>query len=233
MSKLFLLEDDNALITGLNYSLKKEGYEVTVARTVLEARQSRKKDDFDLMILDVNLPDGSGFDFCKEVRTESDIPIIFLTALDEEMNIIMGLDMGGDDYIAKPFKIGVLLSRVNALLRRSKRNESTQKTVLESNGIKVSLLDGNVTKNGKTIELSGGEYKLLCLFMQNTGRILTKDRILENLWDIEGNYIDSSALTVYVRRLRIKIEDDPANPKFLLTIRGMGYKWSVENESIC
>ena len=152
--------------------------------------------------------------------------IIFLTASDEEMNIIMGLDIGGDDYITKPFKLGVLMSRINALLRRAKDFGSAD-TELNSNGIKVLLLQGQAYKKNELLELTAAEYKLLCLFMKNPNVVLSKEKILDKLWDCEGNYIDSSTLTVYIRRLRMKIEDNPGEPQMLLTVRRMGYKWNV------
>ncbi len=228
MKDILLLEDDLSLITGLSYSFKKQGFNSDIAKTCEEAKMLWAKNDYDLLILDVTLPDGTGFDFCEIVRRTSDVPIIFLTALDEETNIIMGLDMGGDDYITKPFKLGVLISRINAILRRSRGKEkdcADNTSVIESNGIKVKLLEGTVFKNDVQLDLSSGEYKLLCMFMQNPNIILTKEKILDKLWDSDGNYIDSSALTVYIRRLRVKIEDNPGEPKMLLTIRGMGYKW--------
>lgn len=226
MDTIFLLEDDMGLINGLSFALRKQGFESTVARTLKEADALWADGKYDLLILDVSLPDGTGFEFCKKVRQVSKVPIIFLTAADEEMNIIMGLDIGGDDYITKPFKLGVLISRVNALLRRTKAFCTTD-TQLESNGIKVLLLQGQAFKNGKLLELTAAEYKLLCLFMRNPNMILTKEQILDKLWDCDGNYIDSSTLTVYMRRLRIKIEDNPSEPQMLLTVRGMGYKWNV------
>ncbi|MFQ7125273.1 MAG: response regulator transcription factor [Eisenbergiella sp.] len=226
MDTIFLLEDDMSLINGLSFALRKQGFELTVARTLKEADALWADGKYDLLILDVSLPDGTGFEFCKKVRQVSKVPIIFLTAADEEMNIIMGLDIGGDDYITKPFKLGVLISRVNALLRRTKAFCTTD-TQLESNGIKVLLLQGQAFKNGKLLELTAAEYKLLCLFMRNPNMILTKEQILDKLWDCDGNYIDSSTLTVYMRRLRIKIEDNPSEPQILLTVRGMGYKWNV------
>lgn len=180
---------------------------------------------YDLLVLDVSLPDGTGFEFCKRCGKFPKSPS-FLTAADEEMDIIMGLDIGGDDYITKPFKLGVLVSRVNALLRRAK-DFSSADTQLESNGMKVLLLQGQAFKNGKLLDLTAAEYKLLCLFMKNPNMVLTKEQILDKLWDCDGNYIDSSTLTVYMRRLRIKIEDNPSEPQMLLTVRGMGYKWNV------
>ena len=197
---------------------------ISVTETYLRVDIEHGK--YDLLVLDVSLPDGTGFEFCKKVRQVSKVPIIFLTAADEEMNIIMGLDIGGDDYITKPFKLGVLVSRVNALLRRAK-DFSSADTQLESNGMKVLLLQGQAFKNGKPLDLTAAEYKLLCLFMKNPNMVLTKEQILDKLWDCDGNYIDSSTLTVYIRRLRIKIEDNPSEPQMLLTVRGMGYKWNV------
>ena len=215
MRKLFLLEDDLSLISGLTFAFKKQGFALDTARTLAEAEVLWSDRKYDLLVLDVSLPDGSGFDFCQKVRRTSNVPILFLTASDEEMNIIMGLDMGGDDYLTKPFKLSVLLSRVNALLRRANAS-SAGEPVLESNGITVRLLQGQAYKNGALLELTGAEYKLLCFFMQHPNA----------LWDCDGDYIDSSALTVYIRRLRMKIEDDPGKPQMLLTVRGMGYKWN-------
>ena len=226
MSKILLLEDDLSLINGLSFAFRKQGFELAVVRTLKEANELWGEGKYDLLVLDVSLPDGTGYEFCKKVRQVSKVPIIFLTASDEEMTIIMGLDIGGDDYITKPFKLGVLVSRINALLRRAKGFNSTD-TELQSNGIKVLMLQGQVFKNEKLIDLTAAEYKLLCLFMKNPNVVLTKEQILDKLWDCEGNYIDSSTLTVYMRRLRMKIEDNPSEPQMLLTVRRMGYKWNV------
>ena len=225
MNRILLLEDDLSLINGLSFALKKQGFEIENARTIKEAGEYWRKGRYNLLILDVSLPDGCGFEFCKMVRKESEVPIIFLTASDEEMNFIMGLDIGGDDYITKPFKLGVLVSRVNALLRRTKSIRKND-AELVSNGIKINLLQTVVYKNGEQIELTAGEYKLLCLFMQNPNIVLTKDQILQRLWDCDADYIDSSTLTVYIRRLRMKVENNPSEPEMILTVRGMGYKWN-------
>lgn len=226
MSKLLLVEDDISLITGLTFALQKQGYTLEVARTQKEAEHIWNMGGYDLLILDVSLPDGTGFDICKKVRQTSKVPILFLTASDEEMDIIMGLDMGGDDYMTKPFKLGVLLSRIHALLRRAKDFGGVD-TEITSNGIHLQLLQGQAFKNGQLLDLTAAEYKLLCFFMQNPNVVLTKEQILEKLWDCDGNYIDNSTLTVYMRRLRMKIEDDPGEPRMLLTVRRMGYKWNV------
>lgn len=226
MSKIFFVEDDLSLISGLSFALKKQGYEVDNARTIDEAEKLWQDNKYDLAILDISLPDGSGYQLCEKIRLNSKIPIIFLTAADEETDIIMGLDMGADDYITKPFKLAVFLSKVNAILRRS--NDFNQKnTVLNSNGISVNLLNGDVTKNGETLNLTSGEYKLLCLFMENPNIILSQEQILGKLWDSNNDFIDNSTLTVYIRRLRKKVEDDPSNPTNIVTVRRMGYKWNV------
>lgn len=226
MSKIFFVEDDLSLISGLSFALKKQGYEVDNARTIDEAEKLWQNNKYDLAILDISLPDGSGYQLCEKIRLNSKIPIIFLTAADEETDIIMGLDMGADDYITKPFKLAVFLSKVNAILRRS--NDFNQKnTVLNSNGISVNLLNGEVIKNGETLNLTSGEYKLLCLFMENPNIILSQEQILGKLWDSNNDFIDNSTLTVYIRRLRKKVEDDPSNPTNIVTIRRMGYKWNV------
>ncbi len=220
------MEDDLSLVNGLSFALKKWGFSLDVARTLLEAERLWEDGTYDLLVLDVALPDGSGFAFCKKVRQISKVPIIFLTASDEEMNIIMGLDIGGDDYITKPFKLGVLESRINALLRRA-NDFGAADTELVSNNIRICLLKGQAFKNGELLDLTAAEYRLLCLFMQNPNVVLPRERILEKLWDCEGSFIDSGSLTVYMRRLRMKVEDDPGEPRMLLTVRGMGYKWNV------
>ncbi len=226
MKHIFFVEDDLSLINGLTYAMRKEGYEITVARTSLEADRLWEEGKYDLVILDVSLPDGSGFDFCRKIRAASRVPIMFLTAADEETDIIMGLDIGADDYITKPFKLAVFLSRINALLRRSD-NFSQSDTELSSNGITIQMLKGEGYKNGKPLELTSGEYKLLCLFMENPNVVLSAEQILGRLWDCEGNFIDNKTLTVYIRRLRMKIEDDPGKPEKIVTVRGRGYKWKT------
>ena len=227
MKKIFFVEDDQSLIKGLSFALAKQGYETDIARTKLEAERMWHDRNYELVILDVSLPDGSGYDICKMIRETSKTPIIFLTAADEETDIIMGLDMGGDDYITKPFKLSIFLSRVNALLRRSGNFEQPN-TELSSNNIKADLLTRKVYKSGTEIELTASEYKLLCLFMQNPNIVLSPEQILSRLWDCDENYIDNSTLTVYIRRLRKKIEDDPSVPQNIVTVRRMGYKWSTK-----
>lgn len=226
MKRLFLLEDDLSLINGLSFALKKQGYEVTVARTTREADALWAKETYDLAVLDVSLPDGSGFDFCRRLRETSKVPVLFLTAADEETDIIMGLDIGGDDYMTKPFKLAIFLSRINALIRRSE-NFSSAPAELVSNDIRVNLIKGEVYKKGQLLDLTASEYKLLCLFLENPDCILSPEQILGKLWDCNESYIDNNSLTVYIRRLRTKIEDDPGEPKRIVTVRGMGYKWNT------
>lgn len=229
MTRIFLVEDDLSLINGLLFSLKKQGYEVDTARTRLEAEALWDDQKYDLVILDVSLPDGSGFDICESIRKTSKVPILFLTAADEETDIIMGLDMGGDDYITKPFKLAVLMSRINALLRRSQDfGHVDTGAVLSSFGITVDLLKQEVKKDGEIIDLTANEYKLLCLFLKHPGQVLSSEQILGRLWDCDENYVDGNTLTVYIRRLRMKIEDNPGEPKRILTVRRMGYKWNCE-----
>ena len=226
MKRIFFVEYDLSLINGIPCAIKKQGYEIDVARTSLEAVKLWMNGKYDLGILDVSLPEGSGYDIHQKIRKVSKVPIMFLTAADEETDIIMGLDIGGDDYITKPFKLAVFLSRVNALLRRSE-NFNQMETELSSNGITIQRLKGEVYKNGKQIDLTASEYKLLCLFMENPDMILSPEQILSRLWDCDEKYIDTNTLTVYIRRLRKKIEDDPADPHSIVTVRGMGYKWNT------
>lgn len=228
MKRLFLLEDDLSLINGLSFALKKQGYELEIARTTQEADALWVNGKYDLVILDVSLPDGSGFDFCKKIRRTSKLPILFLTAADEETDMIMGLDIGGDDYMTKPFKLAVFLSRINALLRRSENfNCNAPVTELNSGGICVRLLEGEAYKAGKPLDLTAGEYKLLCLFMEHPDQILSPEQILSKLWDCNENYIDNNSLAVYIRRLRTKVEDQPSEPRRIVTVRSMGYKWNT------
>ena len=226
MKRIFFVEDDLSLIAGLSFAVQKQGYEIVIARTRTEAESLWQNGIYDLVILDVSLPDGSGFDLCKMIRQTSKVPIIFLTAADEETDVIMGLDIGGDDYITKPFKLAVFLSRVNALLRRSE-NFKQANTEFHSNGITVHLLKGEVYKNGVMLDLTAGEYKLPCLFMENPNIVLSPEQILGRLWDCAENFINNNTLTVYIRRLRAKIEDDPSAPQKIVTVRRMGYKWNT------
>lgn len=226
MSVILMVEDDLSLIEGLKFSLEKNRFEVDIARTVREAEERIARRVYDLLLLDVGLPDGSGFVLCKKVRASSKMPIIFLTASDEELNVVMGLDLGGDDYITKPFQLNVLISRINALLRRAGMAEDAQSVIVLS-GITVRLLENRVFKGETEIELTHAEFRLLCMFLQNPNIVLTRDMLLGRLWDNAGSFVDDNTLSVYIRRLRSKIEDNPESPSFLLTVRGIGYKWNT------
>ena len=227
MNKIFLLEDDAGLIDGLRYSLRKNGFDVEIARTVCEALDRLTGTAiYDLLILDVTLPDGTGFEVCeKERRHDQKIPIIFLTASDEEVSIIRGLDCGGDDYITKPFKLGELCSRIRALLRRAGISSKAETPSIECGDITIDLLSSRVQLRGKTLELTSAEYRLLCLLVRNANRVVTRENILNELWDGAGNFVDSNTLSVHVRRLREKLEADPSCPQHLITVRGFGYQW--------
>ncbi len=225
-NKILLLEDDVSLIDGLTYSLKKNGFIIDVVQTAAEAYEHLKSDSYNLLLLDITLPDGNGFDVCNWVRGQGNqVPIIFLTALDEEVNVIRGLDSGGDDYITKPFKLGELCSRIRALLRRSGIRAADHTNQLSSGPITIDLLTSRVFLNNQTLELTSAEYRLFCLFLKNDGNTISRNTILEILWDGNGNFVDDNTLSVYIRRLREKIEADPSKPKHLLTVRGFGYQW--------
>lgn len=222
-----MLEDDMSLIDGLQYSLNKNGFEVETVRMVRDALAYIPEiHKFDLLLLDVTLPDGTGFEVCEKIRKQGNqIPIIFLTASDEEVSIIRGLDCGGDDYITKPFKLGELCSRIRALLRRAGISNPEKMASIECGDIMIDLLGSRVLLRGKGLELTGAEYRLLCLLVRNANRVVTRDVIFSELWDGTGNYVDDNTLSVYVRRLREKVEADPSHPEHLITVRGFGYQW--------
>ena len=195
-----------------------------------EAKELLLRSQYDLLLLDVTLPDGTGFEVCETVRGQGNqVPIIFLTASDEEMNVIRGLDSGGDDYIGKPFKLGELLSRIRALLRRAgvTREEDvlTRQRSLVCGDIEIDLAGSRVLLQGKKLELTQVEYRLLCLLVRSCGRVVTREIIFEELWDNSGNFVDDNTLSVYIRRLREKVETDPSRPEHLITARGFGYCW--------
>nr|WP_205607314.1 response regulator transcription factor [Clostridium sporogenes] len=236
VTKILLVEDDMALAIGVEYTLKQENYQVKRAKNLKEARDILKEEELDLILLDLMLPDGSGYDFCSEVREESLIPVIFMTACDEEANVVLGLDMGGDDYITKPIRIKELLSRINAVLRRrTKEAESKNKNIKEDNiknnkiiskDIIIEPLKAKVFKGEEEILLTAGEYKLLLILVENKGNVLSRNVLLEKIWDVDGSFVDGNTLNVYIKRLREKIEKDPKKPEYIETVRGIGYRWS-------
>lgn len=225
MRKILLLEDDISLVDGLKYFLEKKGFAVDVIGTVVKAKEILlNHNKYDLILLDVTLPDGTGFEVCEYIRGQgSNVPIIFLTASDEEINVIRGLDSGGDDYITKPFKLGELNSRINALLRRA--GSKNNKSELISGDIKIDFESCRVTKKGQVLDVTGAEYRLLALLIKNAKHTVTRSSILDALWDGSGNFVDDNTLSVYIRRLREKVEDNPSEPKHLITVRGFGYQW--------
>ncbi|WP_291583818.1 response regulator transcription factor [Clostridium sp. UBA6640] len=228
MVKVLLVEDDATLAMGMEYTLKNEGFDVTVTSTLKEAREGIENYNIDLVLLDLMLPDGSGYELCRELRKKSNTPIIFLTASDEEANVVMGLDMGGDDYISKPVRIGELISRIKAVLRRYEKDSGYRSNKLHSGDITIELLSNRVMKNHVEIILTSLEYKLLISLIQNPKVVLSRSQILEKIWDVGGEFVDDNTLSVYVRRLREKIEDDPAKPEYIITMRAVGYKWNKE-----
>ena len=224
MARLLLLEDDQSLIDGMVYALTKEGFALDVAMTVREARAQLASQAYDLLLLDQTLPDGSGLALCEEVRAGGNaVPIIFLTAMDEEIQVIRALDAGGDDYITKPFKLGELCSRIRAQLRRSGMlRQQEQEPVSEGT---VRIEGGRAYRAGEALELTATELRLLACFLRNRGQVLTREQLLAALWDEDANFVDDNTLSVYIRRLREKVERDPSSPQHLRTVRGLGYEW--------
>ena len=222
MTHVLLVDDDTSIVSNLRTFLNQEGFQVTSANNhketidLLDSGQYH----FDLALLDVSLPDGSGFSLCSALKANSDIPVIFLTASDDEYSVVAGLDLGADDYISKPFRPRELISRMNSVLRRYHRGSQP----LEYHELKADTVRGLVYKNNVELTLSALEYRLLLLFLSNQGIVLTRSRLLDELWDMAGEFVNDNTLTVYIKRLREKIEADPAHPEYIKTIRGLGYK---------
>ena len=231
--RLFLLEDDDAIGMGLKYSLEKENYEVVHVRTKSEALETFSEKNYDLCILDINLPDGNGYDVCRYIKEKEDVPVIFLTASDAEVNVVMGLEMGADDYVCKPFRINELMARIKTVLRRSGRgsenNASETEGILEIQNVRIHLSEAKVgivdeiTGKETTADLTALEYRLLLAFCNNRGNVMSRNQLLEDMWDVNGDFVNDNTLTVYIKRLRDKIEKDPANPQIIRTVRGLGY----------
>ena len=222
---VFLLEDDEAIGIGLKYSLENEGYTVTIATSVKSAFEIINKEKFVLYILDLTLPDGSGYDVCKKIKTIGDFPVIFLTAYDDEVNVVMGLELGADDYISKPFRVKELIARIKSVLRRYNRES---KGIIKIGNVLIDTNKATVFKNGQEVILTAMEYKLFLILLNNRGNILSRNKLLEYIWDVEGDFVNDNTLTVYIKRLRDKIEDDPSAPMIIKTIRGLGYV--IEND---
>lgn len=222
MTHVLLVDDDTSIVSNLRTFLNQEGFQVTSANNQKETIDLLDSGQyhFDLALLDVSLPDGSGFSLCSAIKANSDIPVIFLTASDDEYSVVAGLDLGADDYIPKPFRPKELISRMNSVLRRYHRGSQP----LEYRELKADTVRGLVYKNNVELTLSALEYRLLLLFLSNQGIVLTRSRLLDELWDMAGEFVNDNTLTVYIKRLREKIEADPAHPEYIKTIRGLGYK---------
>lgn len=218
---IFLLEDDEAIGIGLTYSLENEEYNVTLAKSVKEAEKIIDEKEFSLYILDLTLPDGSGYDVCKRIKAKGDLPVIFLTAYDDEVNVIMGFELGADDYISKPFRVKELMLRIKSVMRRY--SNETSDGIIKINNLKINTNEAKVYKNNEEIILTAMEYRLLLILLSNRGKVLSRTALLENIWDVAGDFVEDNTLTVYIKRLRDKIEEDPAKPEFIKTVRGLGY----------
>ena len=195
---VFLLEDDEAIGIGLKYSLEYEGYTVTIATSVKSAFEIINKEKFALYILDLTLPDGSGYDVCKKIKSIGDFPVIFLTAYDDEVNVVMGLELGADDYISKPFRVKELIARIKSVLRRYNREN---KGIIKIGNVLINTNKATVFKNGQEVILTAMEYKLFLILLNNRGNILSRNKLLEYIWDVEGDFVNDNTLTVYIKRL--------------------------------
>ena len=220
MTKILLVEDDKSIISNLTQFLTAEGYSVDSASGQTKALDLLENERFDLVLLDISLSEGNGFAVCKAIKSNYNIPVIFLTASGDEYSTVTGFELGADDYIAKPFRPRELASRIRNILRLT----GGTGTVINLGKITVDTVKGIASKNGKDLYLSALEYRLLLVFLNNRGRILSRPQLLEAIWDIAGEFVNDNTLTVYIKRLREKIEDDPQNPKLIETIRGIGYR---------
>lgn len=223
MGNILLLEDDKSLNRGISFKLKKEGYNVHTAFNIKEAEDIFQNNDLDLIISDVGLPDGNGFDFCETIRKSSNIHIIMLTALDQEVDIVTGYEIGADDYITKPFSLIVLISKVNAVMKRINSTSLTSDNTISCDKLEFNYLDNKLVKENDELLLSKNEGRLLRYLMENSGQTVTKDQLIEALWDIDGNFVDENTVAVNIRRLRQKVEENPSNPQYIKNIRGIGY----------
>ena len=227
MPRIFLVEDDMVITKNLILLLRSEGFTVTHAASRRDALALIGEDNFDLALIDISLPDGNGFSVCTEIKQTQNIPVIFLTASGDEASVVTGLNLGADDYITKPFRPRELIARIRTALRKS----GHLKPDFEICGLHVDTTSGVVKKNGKEVFLSALEYRLLLVFIGNPHQIITRERLLDELWDAAGEFVNDNTLTVYVKRLREKIEDDPVNPQIILTVRGTGYRLGAEHVS--
>ncbi len=220
MASILLVEDDKAIIENLTEFLAAEGFQVKAVSGQSQAVRLLEEEIFDLALLDISLEEGNGFAVCAYMKQNTDIPVIFLTASGDEYSVVSGLDMGADDYISKPFRPRELVSRINRVLRQTGKVQA----VLEAGGITIDTTRAVVRREGEEIFLSALEYRLLLVFFNNKGVLLSRDRLLEEIWDVAGEFVNDNTLTVYIKRLREKIEKDPAKPQIIQTVRGMGYR---------
>ncbi len=218
MKKILLIEDNEAIIMGLKYSLEQENFQVISAKTAKESKEKLDNKNIDIVLLDVSLPDGNGFEICKEIKEKNDIPIIFLTAQYEETSIVLGLDLGADDYIVKPFRTRELISRIKSVLRRYGKKE--ENNIIQYKDIKIDTISAKVYKNNKEIIFTSLEYRILLMLFTNQNKLITREQLLEKIWDIAGNFVNDNTLTVYIKRIREKLEDD----SIIKTVRGLGYR---------
>lgn len=219
--RIFVLEDDEAIGIGLSYTLESEKYEVTLVKTVAEAKKTVENEEFDLYILDLTLPDGNGYEVCSLIKSKGDLPVIFLTAYDDEINVVTGFELGADDYISKPFRVRELLARVKSVLRRYSKESADG--IVKIGELSVNTAEARVLLRGEEVILTAMEYRLLLSFVNNRGTVLTRRKLLEEIWDVDGDFVNDNTLTVYIKRLRDKIENDPNDPQYIKTVRGMGY----------
>lgn len=219
--RIFVLEDDEAIGIGLLYTLESEKYEVTLVKTVAEAKKTVENEEFDLYILDLTLPDGNGYEVCSLIKSKGDLPVIFLTAYDDEINVVTGFELGADDYISKPFRVRELLARVKSVLRRYSKDNADG--IVKIGELSVNTAEARVLLRGEEVILTAMEYRLLLSFVNNRGTVLTRRKLLEEIWDVDGDFVNDNTLTVYIKRLRDKIENDPNDPQYIKTVRGMGY----------
>lgn len=220
--KVFIVEDDPIIVEGLTIALSQEGYDVASFGNVTDAiKEIKSEAHYDVCLLDVNLPDGDGFQVCKAIRSRSEVPVIFLTACDDEIHTVLAFEQGADDYIAKPFRIRELIARIKAILRRTRSDQG--KEVVNVGGNTVDIMSGKVFRNGEEIFLSAVEYRLLLTFVKSRGQLLTRQQILTAMWDSAGDFVNDNTLTVYVRRLRKKLEE-PGDKPVIVTVRGVGYR---------
>ena len=223
MLSILFVEDDDTIAMGVEYSLNQDGFQVSLAHRLEEARDLLKRQPFGLVLLDLGLPDGSGYALCKEIRAAGDTPIIILSARDEEASIVLGLDLGADDYITKPFRLRELISRMKAVLLRRGPVEAGDRT-LACGDVTIFTQQAKVYKSGREVLLTALEYRLLLTLILNQGQVLTRNQILGSIWDVDEDFVNDNTLTVYIKRLREKLEDDPQNPALIKTVRGLGYK---------